>query len=822
MTSISAVTYLAASLCGARGPVQPRTFLAGHAFVLCCQFATHAVGDAADIKTDTLNKTATSITGGSRALLRSEKIPPCIKPVHARLLGHVLFGLALAILFLVLPSTVHTVGVAIVVMAYIYGAPPVLLNYRGLGELDASIVTNILLPVFAAGIQTAPNPPLSWLHPRLAPLVLPSFFVKIGAFLILNMADRRPDWASGKITLAVILGDAASAILVAGLMTTAYIIAAIFLFTGFAELPYATVALLSTAPYGLRRVALPLLRDCPYHKDSLLAPALFHSMFLVWAFALPVFCSNIIYYGASVISVESVFAVCFAFITVANVLKGRRKAAALESAKRLADVKLRQTIASAYAASGSPIADRVPPSDMTFKPTVTAANRRICLEPSANENPCVVVVGAGVAGLAAAATLRRLGISVVILEKRHAPSAKNGQDSGADLALWPSAISILRELGVPDDLFERHCYPLDTVYMCNMDFTSSNSTVLKSIDMQNVTEGTGERFVLVPRKHLMAALRALVPDNVIFYGCQVDRVEENDETECANVWYTDLNSGNSVKSLNSRIVIGTDGSRSVMRKHVVAQVGGDASVRFCNEVCYRGVLEFDKLRGGIERNSVLRRLIPGDGKDRSMRINYGAGLRSSFGYMSADRTVAYWWVKEMTHKLKGDRGRPSYTEWPEPLQTLLDLTEDDCFYQHPIEDSSVLPKWSSTRVVLAGDSAHTVTPNLGQGACQAVEDAFVLCTQLSKYWDERDGHLEAFYVYERVRKPYATAVRSEARTQLKLGQLRHPFAVKARETLLKAMPAKVLENKLRKHNFLLKPYLDTFRACEEALVRSDV
>jgi 2-polyprenyl-6-methoxyphenol hydroxylase-like FAD-dependent oxidoreductase len=111
---------------------------------------------------------------------------------------------------------------------------------------------------------------------------------------------------------------------------------------------------------------------------------------------------------------------------------------------------------------------------------------------------------------------------------------------------------------------------------------------------------------------------------------------------------------------------------------------------------------------------------------------------------------------------------------------------------------------------LVGDSAHAVTPNMGQGACLAIEDGFVLATQLGEFWGERDGHLEAFYEYERARKPYTTQVRGEARIQLFLGQLQHPWAVAAREIILRYMPASMLEGKLKKQNFPIAPHVERF------------
>lgn len=57
-------------------------------------------------------------------------------------------------------------------------------------------------------------------------------------------------------------------------------------------------------------------------------------------------------------------------------------------------------------------------------------------------------------------------------------------------------------------------------------------------------------------------------------------------------------------------------------------------------------------------------------------------------------------------------------------------------------------RWSCGNITLLGDACHPATPNNGQGACMAIEDALVLATLLAEYWDKPDGHVEAFYLYE--------------------------------------------------------------------------
>ncbi len=259
--------------------------------------------------------------------------------------------------------------------------------------------------------------------------------------------------------------------------------------------------------------------------------------------------------------------------------------------------------------------------------------------------------------------------------------------------------------------------------MCNMDFPDSeegkvSATVLKTIDMQAVTEETEESFVLVPRQELMDALRKLVDDHLVVYGATVVKVEESEDTESVTLTYDrHIEDGAPAKRMciSARVALGCDGSRSVLREHVAPGLGENA-VRFCGEVCYRGVLRFqDEEEGENALKKRVRNLFPDAPESHTMRINYGAGLRSSFGYMSADGGVAYWWVKQTMSEMPDSRGKMSKCPWPEPLRTLHDATDENAFYMHAIEDSPSLGRWSSNRVALVGGCCACGDAKYGTG-----------------------------------------------------------------------------------------------------------
>ena len=95
----------------------------------------------------------------------------------------------------------------------------------------------------------------------------------------------------------------------------------------------------------------------------------------------------------------------------------------------------------------------------------------------------------------------------------------------------------------------------------------------------------------------------------------------------------------------------------------------------------------------------------------------------------------------------------------------------------------------------------------------SIEDVFVLSNLLSKYYHyEKDGHQEAFYQYFKTRHPHTTKIANESYQQSKIGQWTNPYLIKLRETLMRIVPASVLQKKLRNVNlFDAQPWIENFK-----------
>jgi 2-polyprenyl-6-methoxyphenol hydroxylase-like FAD-dependent oxidoreductase len=127
------------------------------------------------------------------------------------------------------------------------------------------------------------------------------------------------------------------------------------------------------------------------------------------------------------------------------------------------------------------------------------------------------------------------------------------------------------------------------------------------------------------------------------------------------------------------------------------------------------------------------------------------------------------------------------------IKELLRLTPQKSIHSTILEDLSPLKKWWQENACLLGDAAHATTPNLGQGACQAIEDAYVLSNCLEMHPTE-----VAFAEYQRIRLPKAHQIVKSSRRIGKLAHWKNPLAVLLRNGLMKMTPENITRKQSEK------------------------
>ena len=179
------------------------------------------------------------------------------------------------------------------------------------------------------------------------------------------------------------------------------------------------------------------------------------------------------------------------------------------------------------------------------------------------------------------------------------------------------------------------------------------------------------------------------------------------------------------------LLVGADGLRSVVRSALF----GPERPRYGGYTAWRAVTRFDHAR-----------VTPGE--------TWGRGRR--FGQWGMTGARIYWYATESVPEGEGDppEGRKQgllklFRGWHEPVEDLIEATDESAILRNDVYDRPALRRWSVGRVTLLGDAAHPMTPDMGQGACQAIEDAVVLADCLTR-WSEV---AEALRAYESLRIP---------------------------------------------------------------------
>ncbi|MFF7231561.1 FAD-dependent monooxygenase [Streptomyces sioyaensis] len=337
-------------------------------------------------------------------------------------------------------------------------------------------------------------------------------------------------------------------------------------------------------------------------------------------------------------------------------------------------------------------------------------------------HPFAVVVGAGIGGLAAAAGLTRIGRSVLVLERAAALRTE-----GAGISLLANAQRSLDELGVGSRVRELAATMLPGGEGVR---TAGGRRLMKPTDPAFVRRH-GLSTAVLPRPDLHRTLRDTVPAARILTGTEVTGVERRSDAT-ALVHYR---RNGTPASVPAQVVIAADGLNSRLRRQLWPAA---APPVYSGHSVWRGIAETDREEPG--------------------GTTWGRG--QEFGRMPLADGRVYWYAVANTPE--GERHMDEHAEvvrrfgtWHRPLPDLLGRTppgavRHDDIFELPLP----LPPFVSGRTALLGDAAHAMTSDLGQGACQALEDAVVLCAALAAHPDTE----QALADYDARRRPRAQAI----------------------------------------------------------------
>lgn len=366
--------------------------------------------------------------------------------------------------------------------------------------------------------------------------------------------------------------------------------------------------------------------------------------------------------------------------------------------------------------------------------------------------PVAVVIGAGVGGLAGGIALRRAGWDVTVLER-----APRIEPAGSGLAIAANALKALDTIGLGDRIRE----------LSGM----RGQVGIRRWDGRWLTHTTPDTAEARYGDSGVVLLRATLMDIL------VDALGRDDLRLGVSVSAVDADSGlvrTDQGDFPADLVVAADGIHSTTRQALFPRHPGPA---------YAGV-------------TAWRGLVPRGDLDVQSAESWGKGL--VFGAMPLAEDLVYVYATDVLPAgtvLADEREEllRRFGAWHEPIPALLravdpaNVIRNDVYYF-----DTPLPAFHQGKVALVGDAAHAMTPNLGQGACQAIEDAIVLA-----HLAGQPGRMD-LAAYTAARLERTSKIVRRSMSICKVTRIRNPVAVRLRDlgiaVAARSMPHLVLRS----------------------------
>jgi len=335
--------------------------------------------------------------------------------------------------------------------------------------------------------------------------------------------------------------------------------------------------------------------------------------------------------------------------------------------------------------------------------------------------------------------LTDLGWDVRLLERERTLRAE-----GAGLTLWPNALRALRSLGL-GEVVEGCSLPIEEGVTMR-----PSGEVIAEAPLRRIAARFGP-LRSAHRGELLKALHGACPVPVEFGAAVAGRGDVLLVGE---------------QAVAADLLVGADGIRSAVRELIAP--------------------------GSVPRSagcSAWRGIAP-TGELTPARVSETLGRGRLFGLVPLTEARTYWFAV-VGGSEAGEDLETAFADWHEPIPAVLAATPPEARSHLELRHLCPLPRWHRDRAVLVGDAAHAMTPNLGQGAAQALVDVAALRDVLADR-----PMAEALAAYEHSRKRNADRI---ARRSLAVGrvvQASHPLTVRLRDALLANIPQALLARQM--------------------------
>lgn len=337
----------------------------------------------------------------------------------------------------------------------------------------------------------------------------------------------------------------------------------------------------------------------------------------------------------------------------------------------------------------------------------------------------ISIIGAGIGGLTLGNVLKQNQYDFTIYE-----SAPEIKPVGAGIMMAVNAMQVFDHLGLKEKI-EKAGNKIHRIVIANKSLQTISRTEILELETQY-----NSCNVAIHRAELQKILAEnLSPDSIqLNHSLQKIRKEEN--------YILDFDNGNQIES---KIVFGADGIKSPIRNQILKT----GTIRNSGQKCWRGLVDFD---------------LPEKHHQEAFEM-WGKGKR--FGFVKISDRKVYWYAcineKSFGRYLQIE---DIFYDFDPLVLKIIGTTRHENIICNSISDLAPIPKWYSENLCLIGDAAHATTPNMGQGACQAIEDAYII----GKLLEKKQDFNAVFEAFQNIRRKKVDYIVNTSRTIGKISQ----------------------------------------------------
>ena len=367
-----------------------------------------------------------------------------------------------------------------------------------------------------------------------------------------------------------------------------------------------------------------------------------------------------------------------------------------------------------------------------------------------------IIVGAGIAGLTLAKAFESLNISYKLYEKD-----EKVRGIGAGFGLASNAMKAFEILGYADEIV-----PLGHMLE---DFEIQDwkeKTILKA-DTNRLRKNYNTENFAIHRADLHQYLyQSINPANIIT-GKKVNDIQQNFEK---GILYFDDDT-----TAEADFIIAADGINSVIRQKLLPK----SKPQYAGYICWRGVIKDDSY------------------KSKKSIETWGPNGR--FGLTPLKDNQIYWYACKNTplnsevYTWDLNHLKENFKNYSGLIRSTLQKTKQENLITTPIMDLNPLNNYVYNRVILIGDAAHATTPNMGQGACMAIEDVCILIDEIKNNGDNLIACFD-HYNFRRIKR--TNYIISTSRLAGKVAQIENRFLAETRNLIFRNLPTSIAQSPL--------------------------